>query len=86
MSRSMDPSRRRLPRRLFLELALAAPLAAGCATSGAAAGGPPEPPRAAGGVSRPGDDPLRSVRAQPLPPDAEPAFVFRAAAPAFEQP
>ncbi len=81
----MDPAPKRFPRRLFLELALAAPLAAGCAAAGAQVRAPPEPSRApAADLPRAGEDPLRAVRSQPLPADAEPAFVFRAATPAFE--
>lgn len=68
------------PRRAFLRLAALAPLAAGCATLPA---GPAAPPR--GRTDAPpapdltGDASLEAVRAFPLPAEAEPAAVFRAA-------
>jgi hypothetical protein len=68
------------PRRDFLRLAALAPAAAAlssCATASATAAGaaaraapPPEAPSAS--------EQLAAIRAVPLAPDAEPAFVFRA--------
>ena len=72
------------PRRDFLRvIALAPALAAGCAaTRGAAPGPSADPPRGPGVlVAAASDerDPLAPLRGFPLSPDAEPAFVFRAA-------
>jgi hypothetical protein len=72
-----------LPRRRFLGVLAAAPAAlAGCA--GAAAVAAPTSSAGAGDAAparAPApDDATRAVREQPLRPDAEPAFVFRAGA------
>jgi hypothetical protein len=68
--------RGRSPRRDFLRLVALAPLAAGCA---AVKVGPSAAAPAAGPSQAPGaPDALEAVRAFPLPPDAEPASVFRA--------
>lgn len=75
------PGRAAVPRRAILRsLALAPAALAGCAGAGAAA----HPPGAApdGGSSaaaRSPDAAVAALRAVPLPPAAEPAFVFRAA-------
>jgi hypothetical protein len=62
------------PRRAFLKLAALAPAAAaGCVTLRPAQG-PAAAPAPAPGPS----DPLAALRAFPLAPGAEPAFVFRA--------
>lgn len=86
----VDPSRpgARLARRRFLgALALAPAALAGCAS--AAASGPPAPAgSSAAGAAAAGPPPrgpapdaaIGAVREQPLSPDAEPAFVFRAGA------
>jgi len=69
----------RTPRRAFLRLAALAPLAAGCA---AVRVGPARTEPAAGPSAAPGlPDALEAVRAFPLPPDAEPASLFRAVVP-----
>jgi hypothetical protein len=78
------PTASATPRRDFLRaLALAPALAAGCAATRAAAPGhPAEPPSGAGAPAPRAaveGDPLNPLRAFPLGPDAEPAFVFRAA-------
>jgi beta-lactamase class A len=78
-----------LARRRFLGALAAAPAAlAGCSVAGAAgarsAGAPgeagPERGPAAQARAPAPDAATRAVRDQPLPPDAEPAFVFRAGA------
>lgn len=62
------------PRRDFLKLAALVPaVAAGCATARPAPGGAAAPAPAA-----PPQDGLAALRAFPLDPAAEPAFVFRA--------
>ncbi|MBK9518189.1 MAG: hypothetical protein IPO09_12730 [Anaeromyxobacter sp.] len=77
------PSPPSAARRAFLRLAALAPLwpllplSPGCA--GARVGGGAGP--AAGPSAAPGAGALELVRAFPLPDDAEPAAVFRAAAP-----
>ncbi len=72
----------RLARRRFLGALAVAPAAlAGCATAaaaGAATGGPPAAPRGGATPAPAPDAATRTVRDQQLPPDAEPAFVFRA--------
>lgn len=70
------------PRRDFLRLAVVLPVAvAGCATAGtrkASEGGHPAP--AASGAAQAGEPTaVDLLRAVPLAPDVEPAFVFRAA-------
>jgi hypothetical protein len=76
MSSSPDGDAGRRPRRDFLRLAALAPLAVGCAAARSgtvripSTVGPPPPPPGQG---------LEAVRAFPLPAEAEPAFVFRAA-------
>jgi hypothetical protein len=67
----------RTPRRDFLRLAALAPLAAGCATL---PGGPATPAPEGQAPATPGADggALAVMRAFPLPPEAEPACVFRA--------
>ncbi len=73
------------PRRDFLRtLALApAAVAVGCATSTGAAGSREETPSAGSGAAAGDlsdqDRSLHALRAHPLPMDAEPAVVFRAA-------
>jgi hypothetical protein len=66
-------------------LALAPVAAAACAAGRAERAEPGEPgePRPSGGAARKGAPPgqaLAAIRAHAVPPDAEPAFVFRAAA------
>lgn len=75
---NLPPGPGRTPRRAFLRLAALAPLAAGCATL---PGGPAAPPPAAAAPppDPAGDAALEAVRAFPLPAEAEPAAVFRAA-------
>jgi hypothetical protein len=79
------------PRRAFLKALALAPVAAGCASTPRAAAPPPAPAASAAPGPREGgpdpappgagdEDPLAPVRSHPLPMDAEPAFVFRAAA------
>lgn len=84
----MDEPRRTVsatPRRAFLRALVLAPAAAACASAGGAkrageARGAPEPPTQPARTSvAPGPDALAPVRDFPLPLDAEPAFVFRAA-------
>jgi nitrous oxide reductase len=77
----------RLARRRFLGALAAAPAAlAGCSAVGAAGSmggaGPPGAGAVSGAPARaPAPDAAtRAVREQPLPSDAEPAFVFRAGA------
>jgi hypothetical protein len=70
-----DPAPGRTPRRAFLRLAALAPLAAGCAGLRV---GPKGEPAAGPSPAAGADDALEAVRAFPLPPDAEPAAVFRA--------
>jgi len=78
----------RLARRRFLGALAAAPAAlAGCSAVGAAGprvGGAGQPGAGAGSGtparSPAPDAATRAVREQPLPSDAEPAFVFRAGA------
>lgn len=76
----LKPPRPATARRDFLRLLALTPaaLAAGCAAAKVAAppkAGTEAPPLAA--ASAP--DPLAPIRTAPLPMDAEPAFVFRAA-------
>ncbi|WP_248340898.1 hypothetical protein [Anaeromyxobacter paludicola] len=78
----MDGAPKRLSRRLVLELLAAAPVAAGCALAGRQPPGEAEPRPGRAAPAAPAQDPLRAIRDQPLPADAEPAFVFRAVAPA----
>jgi hypothetical protein len=64
-----------LARRRFLALAALAPVAAGCA---AVKVGPRAEPAAGPTPASGAPDGLATLRAFPLPPEAEPAFVFRA--------
>jgi hypothetical protein len=85
------PTASATPRRNFLRaLALAPALAAGCAATRTAAPAHPAGPSGHSGNPHAGNpaapaagegegDPLDPLRAFPLAPDAEPAFVFRAA-------
>jgi hypothetical protein len=84
----MDDGRGRraaVPRRRVLKaFALASAAVAGCAGAQAergeaAADGAPVPKRGGDVAGAPGSA-VAAVRAFPVPPDAEPAFVFRAAA------
>jgi hypothetical protein len=70
----------RTPRRDFLRLAALAPLAAGCA---ALKVGPARQPAAgpSPAASAAPADGLEALRAFPLPPEAEPAAIFRAVVP-----
>ncbi|HET9555397.1 MAG TPA: twin-arginine translocation signal domain-containing protein [Anaeromyxobacteraceae bacterium] len=63
-------------RRRFLALAALAPVAAGCAT--VKVGPRPAEPAAGPSPSSGAPDGLAALRAFPLSPTAEPAFVFRA--------
>jgi hypothetical protein len=82
----MDEPRRTVsatPRRAFLRVLVLAPAAAACASAGGAKQSSSPPPAGEQAPARtsvaPGPDALAPVRDFPLPPDAEPAFVFRAA-------
>jgi hypothetical protein len=78
----MDEAEGGVPRRRFLAALALAP-AAGCAAGGAERrpdGAGRDGAQAGGAEAAPAAATVAAVRAWPVAPDAEPAFVFRAAA------